>query len=89
MRKQQSVNPELNLGETADESLPPLTTEEVAAIEARACERRDYWSRVHAALRADAQSCARSMRTRRCLGSRVSGRISSIAPLRTTGPADR
>ena len=50
--------------QAADDPLPPLpqlTAEEVAAIEARAHERHEYWNRVYAALRADAQSCARSM----------------------------
>ena len=64
MRKQQSVDPEPILVQAADDPLPPLppqTAEEVAAIESRAHERRDYWNRVHAALRRDAQSCARSM----------------------------
>ena len=64
MRKQQSVDPEPILVQAADDPLPPLpplTAEEVAAIEARAHERREYWNRVHAALRRDAQSCARSM----------------------------
>ena len=64
MRKQESVNPESILVRGADDPLPPrppLTDEEVAAIEARAHEHREYWNRVHAALRHDAQSCARSM----------------------------
>ena len=62
MRQQQSVGPEPSLGTPSDDPFPALTAEEVAAIEARAHERRDYWNRVHAALRQDAQSCARSMR---------------------------
>ena len=42
MRKSQSVNPEPILVQAANDPLPPLTAEEVVAIEARACERRDY-----------------------------------------------
>ncbi len=64
MRKQRSVNPEPIRVQAADDPLPPLPplmAEEVAAIEARARERHEYWNRVHAALRHDAQSCARSM----------------------------
>ncbi len=62
MRQQQSVGPEPHLATRSDDPFPALTAEEVAEIEARAHERRDYWNRVHAALRQDAQSCARSMR---------------------------
>jgi hypothetical protein len=62
MRQQQSVGPEPRLGEAANEPLPPLTAEKVKAIEARAHERHEYWNRVHAGLRHDAQSFARSMR---------------------------
>jgi hypothetical protein len=58
----QNSDPEPRLGEEPTEPLPPLTDDEVAAIEARYRERREYWDRVHEALRMDAQSCARSMR---------------------------
>ena len=58
----QRAGVEPRLGETDDEPVQPLTDEEITAIEARARERHEYWTRVHAGLLSDAQSCARSMR---------------------------
>jgi hypothetical protein len=51
------------LSEASTDPPKPLTKEEVAAIEGRGRERREQWDRVHAALRNDAQSCARAMRS--------------------------
>jgi hypothetical protein len=62
-REQQTIDRVPNLGADADEPPPPLTREEVAAIEVRGRERREHSDRVHAALRNDAQSCARAMRS--------------------------
>jgi hypothetical protein len=52
---------EPRLGEAPADPLPPLSDEEIVAIEARGHELREYWDRVHAGLRTDAQATARSM----------------------------
>jgi hypothetical protein len=62
-REQQTIDPVPNFHADADEPPPPLTREEVAAIEVRGRERREHSDRVYAALRNDAQSCARAMRS--------------------------
>jgi hypothetical protein len=63
MTAHRHADPELIRDEEPTESFPPLTEAEIAAIETRHRERCEYWDRVHAALRMDAQSCARSMRS--------------------------
>jgi hypothetical protein len=57
----QRDNADPRLGEAPAEPLPPLSDEEIGAIEARGHELREYWNRVHAGLRNDAQATARSM----------------------------
>lgn len=49
------------LGEPATEPFTPLTPEEIADIEARVREHKQYWDSVYQKLRGDAQSCVRSM----------------------------
>jgi hypothetical protein len=53
---------ESRLGEPASDPGPALTEREIAEIEERAREHRQYWDEVYQSLKFDAQSCARSMR---------------------------
>jgi hypothetical protein len=50
------------LGDPSSDPLPALTEREIAEIEERARERRQYWDTVYASLKRDARSTARSMR---------------------------
>lgn len=56
------------LGEEPTEPLAPLTEQEIVEIEARRRASQEHWERVHQALRFDAQSCVRSMRSSPVLG---------------------
>ncbi len=62
--------PEPRLGDQPTEPLSELTDAEIAEIETRARERREYWDEVHRRLKLDAQSCGRSMQFSPLFGKR-------------------